>query len=118
MITETIAVLLLVFYFFGNFFYLFRNRRRLPPGPLPVPLLGNMLQIGQEPPGTQALEKWRNEYGDVYTYWLGNTPFVALTSFDSIKEVLVNNADSCTDREFFNDFYRMIRGEILVDSFV
>ncbi|KAI6190898.1 CYtochrome P450 family [Aphelenchoides bicaudatus] len=70
-----------------------------------------MLQIGKEAPGTQALERWRKEYGDVFTYWLGNTPFVALCSFDSIQEVLVNNADSCTDREFFDDFYRLIRGK-------
>jgi hypothetical protein len=35
---------------------------------------------------------------------------VALADYETIMEVLVKNGDACTDREFFDDFYRMIRG--------
>jgi cytochrome P450 family 33 len=43
------------------------KRRGLPPGPMPLPLYGNMLEVAREPPGYEAFRRWKSEYGPVYT---------------------------------------------------
>jgi hypothetical protein len=43
------------------------KRRKLPPGPVPFPLFGNMLEVAREPPGYEAFRRWRAKYGPVYT---------------------------------------------------
>jgi cytochrome P450 family 33 len=108
-----LLLLPLVALFFYNFYW---KRRNLPPGPTPLPLLGNLLEIGKESPGTQALARWHKQYGPVFTYWLGETPFVALADYETIIEALVKDGDAYTDREFFDGFYRLIRGESIKES--
>jgi cytochrome P450 family 33 len=61
-----IAIITFLYYHFVH------KRRGLPPGPTPYPILGNTLDILKNPPGEAVFKKWRKQYGDVYTYWMGN----------------------------------------------
>jgi hypothetical protein len=96
---------------FYNFWW---KRRKLPPGPMPWPIFGNLLEMALEPPGTAALERWRKRYGPVFTYWLGEIPFVAFADYKTISETLIKDGENYTDREFFNDFLRQARGEVFL----
>ncbi|KAL3073146.1 hypothetical protein niasHT_035422 [Heterodera trifolii] len=96
---------LLLFY---NFYW---KRRHLPPGPTPWPLLGNLLEIGSRPPGYDIFLKWRDQFGPIYTYWLGERPMVAFADFELINETIVKDGDTYTDRDFFQDFYFLVRGQ-------
>ncbi|XP_063287263.1 cytochrome P450 2A5-like [Pelobates fuscus] len=66
--------------------------QNLPPGPTPLPILGNLLQLksGQM---LECLSKMQKKYGDVYTLYLGPRRVVVLCGYDVVKEALVDNRD-------------------------
>ncbi|XP_066548420.1 cytochrome P450 2J2 [Amia ocellicauda] len=77
---------------------IFKNRapRNFPPGPVSLPLLGNLWGFDLEKPHlyvTQLAEK----YGDVFSIRLGSR-VVFVNGYKLVKEALVNQGDSFTDR--------------------
>ncbi|KAK7906668.1 hypothetical protein WMY93_015280 [Mugilogobius chulae] len=62
-----------------------------PPGPKPLPLLGNILQLDLKRPYL-TLSKLSQQYGSVFTVWLGPHKVVVLSGYKTVKEALVKNA--------------------------
>ncbi|XP_037372515.1 cytochrome P450 2B11-like [Talpa occidentalis] len=71
--------------------------RRLPPGPRPLPFLGNLLQMDRKGLLKSFLQL-RDKYGDVFTVYLGPRPVVMLCGTEAIREALVDNADAFSGR--------------------
>ncbi|KAL6724263.1 hypothetical protein Aduo_019167 [Ancylostoma duodenale] len=69
---------------------LYWRRRGYPPGPTPLPLLGNFLQINTESPHKTMLH-WRRKYGSIFTIWIPG-PVVVIADYESLKEALLKNA--------------------------
>ncbi|KAF1752920.1 hypothetical protein GCK72_019475 [Caenorhabditis remanei] len=77
---------------------LYWKRRNFPPGPCPLPVFGNLLSLNKPPPGYEAFERWTKQFGDVYTFWIGNKPYIMINTFDKIKETFVRDADTYVNK--------------------
>nr|XP_055049021.1 cytochrome P450 2F2-like [Misgurnus anguillicaudatus] len=65
--------------------------KNFPPGPRPVPIFGNLLQLNLDNP-LKDFERLANRYGKVYSLYMGSKPTVVLNGFEVMKEALVNKA--------------------------
>nr|XP_048296551.1 cytochrome P450 2B1 isoform X1 [Myodes glareolus] len=95
------SVLLLLIVLVGFFLLLVRGhpkaRGHLPPGPRPLPLLGNLLQMNRG--GLlNSFMQLREKYGDVFTVHLGPKPVVMLYGAEAIREALVDQAEAFSGR--------------------
>ncbi|XP_077367235.1 cytochrome P450 2K1-like isoform X2 [Festucalex cinctus] len=69
-----------------------------PPGPRPLPLLGNLLQMDLKRPYNTLVEMSK-KYGPVFTVYLGSKKVVVLAGYKTVKEALVNHAEEFGDRD-------------------
>ncbi|XP_053545084.1 cytochrome P450 2G1-like [Bombina bombina] len=68
------------------------RKRNLPPGPTPLPLIGNLLDIKFGEMAGSLMKLW-DQYGPVYTIYLGMRPVVVICGYKAVKEVLVDLAE-------------------------
>ncbi|KAK0416763.1 hypothetical protein QR680_012669 [Steinernema hermaphroditum] len=68
-----------------------RLRRDFPPGPLPLPLLGNFLQVDLANPH-RSMVKWAQRFGPVFTVHLPK-PIVVIADAQLLRETLVAQGD-------------------------
>jgi hypothetical protein len=83
-------------------------------GPIPLPLFGNTLTLGTKNTPYDIFLKWKEQYGSVYTYWLGEKPIVSLASFDTIRETILKDGDAYTGTEFFPEWQKEFLGKIFI----
>uniref|UniRef100_A0A8C5ZTI7 unspecific monooxygenase n=1 Tax=Marmota marmota marmota TaxID=9994 RepID=A0A8C5ZTI7_MARMA len=67
------------------------GRGKLPPGPTPLPIIGNILQIDVKDI-SKSLTHLSKVYGPVFTLYLGMKPIVVLHGYEAVKEALVDFA--------------------------
>uniref|UniRef100_UPI0037E7E9BF cytochrome P450 2K4-like isoform X2 n=1 Tax=Semicossyphus pulcher TaxID=241346 RepID=UPI0037E7E9BF len=91
-------VLLLLFYFISSSSFRSKVDRKEPPGPKPLPLLGNLLQLDHKLP-YNTLVKLSKKYGSVFTVYFGLKKVVVLAGYKTVKEALVNHADEFGERD-------------------
>ncbi|XP_066268630.1 cytochrome P450 2U1-like [Branchiostoma lanceolatum] len=75
-----------------------RKPRRLPPGPVNWPLLGNFLSLTQDEP--MLLKSWARQYGDVFMYHVGSRAVVVLNGYRTIHQALVKQAEDFSSRPY------------------
>ncbi|KAF8686191.1 hypothetical protein HU200_043634 [Digitaria exilis] len=72
-------------------------RRRLPPGPIPLPLVGNLLAIGRGIPH-RSLARLASRYGPLMSLRLGVVPAVVVSSATAAREILQRHNADLADR--------------------
>uniref|UniRef100_F6UW20 Cytochrome P450 n=1 Tax=Callithrix jacchus TaxID=9483 RepID=F6UW20_CALJA len=69
-----------------------KSKGKLPPGPTPLPFIGNYLQLNTEQM-YNSLMKISERYGPVFTIHLGFRRVVVLCGYDAVKEALLDQAE-------------------------
>ncbi|XP_068595090.1 cytochrome P450 2F2-like [Brachionichthys hirsutus] len=93
-----------------------RRPKNFPPGPLVLPIVGNILQLSLENP-LKDFERLRNSYGDVYSLFIGSKPAVVINGLKAMKEALITKAIEFAGRPqdlYVNDTTQN-KGVILAD---
>ena len=71
----------------------------LPPGPRGWPLIGNLLQLGTQPHVVLAKMAASSYNGGIMTVYLGPMRAVIVSDMALVKQALIRQADSFSDRE-------------------
>ncbi|XP_067319264.1 cytochrome P450 2C44-like [Anolis sagrei] len=69
----------------------------MPPGPTPLPIVGNVLQLKGKH-FYQAFSEISEKYGPMFTLYFGTEPVVVLHGYEAIKEALVDQGNDFSDR--------------------
>uniref|UniRef100_A0A8D2ZKX0 Cytochrome P450 2F2-like n=1 Tax=Scophthalmus maximus TaxID=52904 RepID=A0A8D2ZKX0_SCOMX len=65
--------------------------KNFPPGPTPLPVLGNLLNLSLDNP-MKDFERLRKRYGNVYSLFIGPKPAVVINGVQAMKEAMVTKA--------------------------
>ncbi|TKR95940.1 hypothetical protein L596_010034 [Steinernema carpocapsae] len=86
-----------IVYYLYTFYYV--TRKKLPPGPLPLPGIGNLLTMGEDfsENGNLKVQKWVNEYGKVFTLWMPQ-PSVLICDKELLKQYFIKQGDAFAGR--------------------
>lgn len=73
-----------------------KNHSKLPPGPTPLPIIGNLLKLGNKP--HHSLANLSNIHGPIMTLKLGQITTIVVSSADIAKEVLQTHDNLLSNR--------------------
>jgi coumaroylquinate(coumaroylshikimate) 3'-monooxygenase len=90
----TIPLSLITIFLFYTLFQ--RLRFKLPPGPRPWPVVGNLYDI--KPVRFRCFAEWAQSYGPVISVWFGSTLNVIVSNSELAKEVLKEKDQQLADR--------------------
>uniref|UniRef100_A0A673AUP6 Cytochrome P450 2K1-like n=1 Tax=Sphaeramia orbicularis TaxID=375764 RepID=A0A673AUP6_9TELE len=94
----------LLFYSFSS-----KKKRQEPPGPRPLPLIGNLLQVDLKRLDW-SLFNLSKTHGSVFTVYVGLKKVVVLAGYSTVKQALVNHAEVFRDREITPIFDDLTKG--------
>lgn len=90
LIPAALVVLFLLYYLYQ------RLRFKLPPGPRPWPIVGNLYDI--KPVRFRCFAEWAQAYGPIISVWFGSKLNVIVSNTELAKEVLKENDQQLADR--------------------
>ncbi|XP_063045973.1 cytochrome P450 2K1-like [Engraulis encrasicolus] len=93
-----VAVLVLVFVYLHSTGVSKAEKANTPPGPKPLPVLGNLLLLNLKKP-YDSLCELSKKYGSIFTLYFGPKKVVVLAGYKTVKEALVNHAEEFGDRD-------------------
>jgi hypothetical protein len=91
--------LLLTLFFAYLIHELYWKRRFLPPGPTPLLLAGNMLDVLLNSTKIdQLFLRYKQRYGGVFTFWMGPVPMVMVAEVELLRQYFVRHGDVFSGR--------------------
>uniref|UniRef100_A0A673TBQ4 Cytochrome P450 n=1 Tax=Suricata suricatta TaxID=37032 RepID=A0A673TBQ4_SURSU len=86
-----------------------RAKEKLPPGPTPLPIIGNILQINVNNV-SKSISKLAETYGPVFTVYFGTERAVVIYGYEAVKEALIDQSEVFSGRAPFPVLDRVIQG--------
>eukprot|EP00079_Xenopus_tropicalis_P018538 XP_004920468.2 PREDICTED: cytochrome P450 2C14-like [Xenopus tropicalis] len=91
---------------------LYRQKRdsykNFPPGPKPLPIIGNIHNINLKRPYLTYLELWK-KYGPIFSVQIGSQKMVVLCGYETVKDALVNYAEEFSERPVIPIFLDIVK---------
>ncbi|KAM3924308.1 cytochrome P450 1A1 [Leptodactylus fuscus] len=87
---------------------------KLVPGPMPLPLIGNLLSLGKNP--HLSLTKMSETYGDVLQIQMGTKPVLVLSGLETLRQALLKQGDVFSARPDLFTFRLVGDGQSLTFS--
>jgi hypothetical protein len=72
------------------------NHRKLPPGPKPFPVIGNLLELGDKP--HKSLANLAKAHGPIMTLKLGRVTTIVISSANMAKQILQTHDQILSNR--------------------
>ncbi|XP_078522651.1 cytochrome P450 2J6-like [Lissotriton helveticus] len=113
-ITELLIALFLTL-FIAHYFKLQWLRRRYPPGPTPLPIIGNLWTLNFVL-HHEVLMQLAKTYGNVFTLWLGQKPVIVLNGCQAIRDGLISHSEELVGRPTIPTFHEMSKGKGVIFS--
>ncbi|KAI5623566.1 cytochrome P450, family 2, subfamily AD, polypeptide 2 [Silurus asotus] len=83
-----------------------KSPSNFPPGPWPLPFVGNIF-TGVD---FKTIDKLAEKYGDVFSLRWGNQKTVVISGHKMVKEALITQPDSFADRPVLPLFHKVYKG--------
>ncbi|XP_018425066.1 PREDICTED: cytochrome P450 2K1-like [Nanorana parkeri] len=74
-----------------------KSKGKMPPGPRPLPFIGNLNLLDLKKP-YESLMELSEKYGEIFTVHFGSKKMVVIAGYSAVKEALVNQADDFGER--------------------
>ncbi|XP_077305194.1 cytochrome P450 2K1-like isoform X1 [Lithobates pipiens] len=74
-----------------------KSNGNMPPGPKPLPLIGNLNLVNLKKP-YESLMELSEKYGEIFTVHFGPKKIVVIVGYSAVKDALVNRADDFGER--------------------
>ena len=87
--------------------------RRLP-GPKPLPIIGNVLELGDRP--YLSLTAMAQRYGNIFQIQIGMRPVVVLSGHETVRQALIKQGDDFAGRPDLYSFQFINEGKSLAFS--
>ncbi|CAI5684568.1 unnamed protein product [Oreochromis niloticus] len=84
-----------------------------PPGPTPLPMFGNLLQLDLKRIHVTLLELSK-KFGSIFTIYLGTKKVVVLVGYNAVKEALVDYAEVFGERDPTPIIDELVRGQGII----
>ncbi|XP_078522260.1 cytochrome P450 2J2-like [Lissotriton helveticus] len=81
----------------AHYFKLQWLRRRYPPGPTPLPIIGNLWTL-KFVLHRETLMQLAKTYGNIFTVWRGHQPIVVLNGSQTVREGLISHSEELVGR--------------------
>ncbi|XP_069474948.1 cytochrome P450 2J4-like [Ambystoma mexicanum] len=91
------------------------SRGRFPPGPTPLPLIGNMWTLRFELRHDKLMQLAKT-YGNIFTVWLGHTPLIMLNGCQTVRDGLISHSEELSGRPATAAFEEVSKGKGVVFS--
>ncbi|KAM9409649.1 cytochrome P450 1A1-like [Pholidichthys leucotaenia] len=72
------------------------------PGPKPLPIIGNVLEVGSKP--YLSLTDMSKKYGDVFQIQIGMRPVVVMSGNETVKQALIKQGEDFAGRPDLHSF--------------
>ncbi|XP_057223141.1 cytochrome P450 2K1-like isoform X2 [Malurus melanocephalus] len=108
-----VFVVLIIFLLIVEFFRLKKVCKQFPPGPTPLPLLGNLVHLNFQFHRDLLMELAKT-HGNIFTLWFGWIPVIVLNGFQAVKDGMTTHPEDVSGRLLSPFFRALAKGKGII----